>query len=461
MRMSFRLFGVSVDVQLGFWLSAALLGYGIVAREQYQLFVVWILVVFLSVLMHEFGHALAIKRHRIEPEITLHFMGGTTTWRSLLPLGRLQHVLISLAGPFAGFFVAGILHLLLRYVPALDALPPMVLSGMQMLIQVNVAWGVLNLIPVLPFDGGHVLEHALGPRRARLTAAISGVAAVLLAIFFLRAGFFFFSFILVMSAFQSLQRFRSEPEAPSPAMNRRRAALHEEPVPPETAALLQRARRAVEDERTSEAMALADEVLAQSPAPPKRALREAHELIGWSHLLLGDTKRAGESIAQARKHGDPDPALVGAVHLALGELKQARKVLEAAREAGDDRKEVAGPLIRVLVEQGEVARAAAVALDIVEQLSEDDARRMAEIAFERGAFDWSARLYEAIFRRAGLSEDAYGAARASAKDGNRDRAIELLRRAVEAGFSDRARAWSDSALEALRGAELEAVLPRP
>lgn len=461
MPMSFRLFGVSVDVQLGFWLSAALLGYGILAGGQYQLFLVWILVVFLSVLMHEFGHALAIKRHRIEPEITLHFMGGTTTWRSLLPLGRLQHVLISLAGPFAGFFVAGVLHLLLRYVPGLHTLPPMLLRGVDMLIQVNVVWGILNLIPVLPFDGGHVLEHALGPRRGRLTAAISGVAAVILAILFLRAGFFFFTFILAMSAFQSLQRFRAEPEAPSPSMNRRRAALHEEPLPPETAVLLQRARRAVEDERTDEAMALSNEVLAQSPAPPKRALREAHELIGWSHLLLGDTRQAGEALAQARKHGDPDPALVGAVHLALGELKQARKVLEAARASGDDRKEVAGPLIRVLVEQGEVARAAAVALDIVEQLSEDDARKMAEIAFEHGAFDWSARLYEAIFRRVGLGEDAYGAARASAKDGNLERAIELLRHAVEAGFTDRARAWSDSAFEALRGAPLEAVLPRP
>jgi hypothetical protein len=61
----------------------------------------------------------------------------------------------------------------------------------------------------------------------------------------------------------------------------------------------------------------------------------------------------------------------------------------------------------------------------------------------------------------GLGEDAYGAARASAKDGNLEGALELLRRAVEAGFSDRARAWSDSALEALRGSALEAVLPRP
>ncbi|WP_437682472.1 M50 family metallopeptidase [Sorangium sp. So ce131] len=459
--MSFRLFGVPVDVQLGFWLSAALLGLGRLVSEQYQRFLVWIIVVFLAVLMHEFGHALAIKRHRIEPEITLHFMGGTTTWRSLMPLGRLQHVIISLAGPFAGFFVAGILYLLLSYVPALHALPPMLIYGMDTLIRVNVIWGVLNLIPVLPFDGGHVLEHALGPKRGRLTAAISGVAAVILAIVFLQMGFIFFTLILMMSAFQSLQRFRSEPGASSPAMNRRRAALHEEPLPPETALLLQRARRAVEDERADEAQAIAGEVLASSPAPPKRALREAHELIGWARLLLGDTKGAVDAVAQARKQGEPDPALVGAVHLALGELKQARKALEAAREAGDDRKEVAGPLIRVLVDQGEVARAAAVALDIVDQLSEDDARRMAEIAFERGAFDWSARLYEAIFRRIGQGEDAYDAARATARDGNLERALELLRDAVEAGFTDRARAWSDSAFEALRGGPLETVLPRP
>lgn len=461
MRMSFRMFGVQVEVQFGFWLTAALLGFPFLASGNYPLFVVWLLVVFLSVLVHEFGHALAVKRHRIEPDITLHFMGGTTSWQALIPLGRLNHIIISLAGPFAGFFLAGILHLLLSFVPGLHVLPPLLLSGMELLIQVNVAWGILNLIPVLPFDGGHVLEHALGPKRARLTAAISGVSALLLALVFLRAGFYFFTILLVMSAFQSLQRFRSEPAAMSPSMARRREALREEPLPSEAALLLRRARRALEDERTDEARALASEVLALTLPLPRRALREAMELISWAQLLEGDAKGAAEALSQARKHGEPDPALTGAVLLARGELKQARKVLEAAREAGDDRKEVAGPLIRVLVEQGEVARAAAIALDIVDQLSEEDARKMAEIAFEHGAFDWSARLFEVIFRRKGLSEDAYGAARANAKDGNLDRALELLRHAVEAGFTDRARAWSDTALEALRGAPLEAVLPRP
>jgi Zn-dependent protease len=458
--MSFRLFGVTVDVQIGFWLTAVLLGLGFV-RHDPRMLLVWIAVAFVSVLIHEFGHALAIKRHRIEPEIALHWMGGTTSWRSVRPLDRLQLVIISLAGPFAGFFVAGALYLLMSYVPELYRLPPMLIFGLQLVIDINIKWGLLNLVPVVPFDGGHVLEHALGPRRARLTAGISCVAAVGLALYFLQLGYIFFALFLGMSSFQNFQRFRSEPEMPARPAAWRKAAQHEEPVPAEAAALLRRARRAVEEERTGEALALTNEVLALSPAPPKGALREALELIGWAKLLDGDVPAAVDALGQARRHGEPDAALVGAVYLALGDLKQARKVLETARERGDGRKEVVGPLIRVLVEQGEVTRAAAVALDIVDSLSEDDARRMAELAFQSGAFDWSARLYEAIFRRNGLGEDAYDAARANAKNGNVERSLELLRRAVEAGFTDRARAWSDTALEALKNGPLETVLPRP
>ena len=129
---------------------------------------------------------------------------------------------------------------------------------------------------------------------------------------------------------------------------------------------------------------------------------------------------------------------------------------------GDDRKEIVGPLIQVLLEQGEVSRAAAVAFDIVDALSEEDARRMAKIAFEGRAFDWSARLYEALFERGRQPEDAYEAARAHAQDGALERALEMLRKAVEAGFSDRGRAWSDAALEALRADRgLETIVPRP
>ena len=157
-----------------------------------------------------------------------------------------------------------------------------------------------------------------------------------------------------------------------------------------------------------------------------------------------------------------DPALRGVVMLARGDRKQARRALEEARKRGDNRKEVVGPLIQILIEEGEIARASAVALDIVESLSDEDTRKMAQIAFEGGAFDWSARLYEAVFAREGQADDAYEAARAAAKDGQDEKALRLLRNAVEAGFSDRARAWSDAALSALQREQgLETVVPRP
>lgn len=459
--LSFRLFGIPVEVQPWFWLTALILNYDLLRRGDFRYMLVWIAVVFVSILVHELGHALAIRRHRIEPEITLHGLGGATTWRAVLPLGRVNHIIISLAGPFAGFALGGVVYLFERgFVPLWD-LPPVVIYAIRNLKWVNIAWGIFNLIPVLPFDGGHVLEHALGPRRVRLTAGISFLVAGGLAVLALSWGQLWIAMLLGISAIQSFNRFRSEPDITAGDLDRPRPVPREEPIPGEILALLRRAQRAVSEDRLDEAAALAAEVLARDPAAPRPALQKAHEIIGWVRLLGEDVKGATVALAQVKRFGPPDPALAAAVHRALGEIRQARKLLEEARAAGDDRKEVVGPLIQILIEQGEVARAAAQALDIVDSLSDEDARKMAEISFDSGAFEWSARLYEAVFRRNGAGEDAYDAARANAKDGNVDRALELLREAVEAGFSDRHRAWSDAALAPLRDGPLETVLPRP
>ena len=48
-----------------------------------------------------------------------------------------------------------------------------------------------------------------------------------------------------------------------------------------------------------------------------------------------------------------------------------------------------------------------MAFDIVESLSDEDARRMAKIAFDGRAFEWAARLGEAVFERSRAPEDAY------------------------------------------------------
>src|SRR5207247_7425399 len=83
-QMEFRLFGVNVEIQFGFWLGSFLLGWGGGGMPN-QTILIWMAVVLISVLVHEFGHAFAIKRHGIEPEIALHWMGGTTSWRAVLP----------------------------------------------------------------------------------------------------------------------------------------------------------------------------------------------------------------------------------------------------------------------------------------------------------------------------------------------------------------------------------------
>lgn len=471
--MSFRLFGVDVEIQIGFWITAVLLGVFSFQRSGFQpiLLAIWVAVVLVSVLTHEYGHAFAIKRHRVEPEIALHWMGGSTTWRAILPLRRIDHVVISLAGPFAGFAQAGLIYAFREFAPAqFDALPSQLRLGLTLLESVNFFWGAINLVPVMPFDGGHVLEQALGPKRERLAAMISlGVGVIAAAVFLFVYGSIWGAYIFGSGAFNSYQRLmasspvrRVDPPARAAA-----AARDEGPVPPEAVGVLKRAREALADEQLGQAEELAEQVLRMAEQEPasdgwRHASRKALEVLAWAHVLRKQLDRAEYALERAKRLGPVDPALVSAVLKARGNMKEARKVLESARTAGDDRKEIVGPLIQILLEQGEVARAAAVALDVVDSLSEEDARRMAELAFEGGAFEWSARLHEAVFAREGQAEDAYAAARAHARSGEPDRALELLRRAVQAGFSDRARAWSDAALESLRGANgLETVLPRP
>ena len=236
-------------------------------------------------------------------------------------------------------------------------------------------------------------------------------------------------------------------------------------IPPELAALLRAARHALGEEELERASTLAQRVLegdgGKFPVPPA-ARCEALEVIAWAHLLEGRPEVAAEVLVQARRFGAPDAALEGAVPFALKDYPQARSVLEAARAQGDDRKQIVGPLVQILIAQGEVGRAADLALAVVDTLSDDDTRHMASLAVEHGAFATAARLHEAIFNRHHLAEDAYEAARAEAQAGRPERALDLLRRAVAAGFSDRARVWSDSALATLQASPaLEAVLPRP
>jgi Zn-dependent protease len=436
-----------------------------------------ILVTLVSVLVHELGHALAFSRYKVRSSIRLHFMGGVTIPNAVLPLSRSAHVFISFAGPLAGLLLATLTYALAPEICAAatgtQPLFPQVLEithpGFRITIAiffiVNVFWSFLNLAPVLPLDGGHILEHALGPRRYRWTLGISGTVGAALAIYFAMGGSFFATFIFGSAALQAFMRLRdvqSAVRASGDAIRERREAGQVD-VHPDIERDLREARRALEaddlEKASSLAIAVADGKSSARIRPTGAALGEALTIAGWAAHRLGKPEATAQIIERLVRNKAPgDAALFAAVALEKGDAARARSLLEAARAAGDSRKEVFGPLIRVLIEHGETARAAAVALDSFDGLSEDDARTIAQLSFDASADTWAGRLYEAVFERERKAEDGFEAARAFARSGDADRALSLLRAAVGAGFQDAGRAYGDSALGKL---EIDNILPRP
>lgn len=179
------------------------------------------LVVFVSILIHEMGHALvarALGCHVVET--VLHALGGLAIY---LPGRHHTHgksILISLAGPGAGFLLWGLLEFVLDVpiqsfaIRHLDEkFAHLILFGLEVCIFVNKWWGIINLLPVLPLDGGNVcrgvcesLNRYGGERTAR---KISVGVAGLVAVYFFReqntfTGILFLSFAI--NNWQSLQR---------------------------------------------------------------------------------------------------------------------------------------------------------------------------------------------------------------------------------------------------------------
>ncbi|MBN1944912.1 MAG: site-2 protease family protein [Bradymonadales bacterium] len=171
----FRLFGFPVYVQssililLVFYL---LLGSGGGAPGILSA-LLFAVVAFASILVHELGHAFMIRRLGLgESSIILHGLGGLTQWRSMPD--RRQRILVSLAGPAAGLLLGCItlVFYLLFGLPDEFLLRVLVVG----LLWINLGWSLVNLLPVWPLDGGQVLRTALdNRRRSQVEAAVSSL----------------------------------------------------------------------------------------------------------------------------------------------------------------------------------------------------------------------------------------------------------------------------------------------
>ena len=177
--LRFSIFGFPVTVEPWFWLATALLGMG-QATGLYGLLVVliWIFVSFVSILWHELGHAFLQRRFGgRQINIRLHAMGGYAA--SDGDYTRQESRLISLAGPVAGLILGAVTWWAAR---TFDTRSELVHGFLWSMIYLNIFWSLVNLLPILPMDGGRVLEASVDkPRRwlhqvSFVCAIVAGVA---------------------------------------------------------------------------------------------------------------------------------------------------------------------------------------------------------------------------------------------------------------------------------------------
>jgi Zn-dependent protease len=149
--------------------------------------VVFIVLLFVSVVLHEFGHVFAARRYGIKTfDITLLPIGGVASLERM-PERPAQEVVVALAGPAVNLVIAAMLVILLGARFDLEQMTQLELARSTMMGRVaaaNISLLVFNLIPAFPMDGGRVLRALLAVRlgytRATRAAAFVGQALAFL-----------------------------------------------------------------------------------------------------------------------------------------------------------------------------------------------------------------------------------------------------------------------------------------
>jgi len=162
-----RIAGIDVKVHFTFFLLLAFYGFMFAGQGGLPAAVhgiIFISLVFLCVLLHEFGHAMAARRYGIHtPDITLLPIGGVARLERI-PEKPSEEIVVALAGPLVNVAICAVLFPFIQ-----DNFHPGVLERFEpglllKLFGANVMLVVFNLIPAFPMDGGRVFRALLAMR---------------------------------------------------------------------------------------------------------------------------------------------------------------------------------------------------------------------------------------------------------------------------------------------------------
>lgn len=439
---AFRLAGFPVRVDTLFLLTALLLGWPF--ARQPALLAAWLVVVFVSVLWHELGHAVAFRCYGVEVDISLQAFGGVTTPLSAVSLTPRREIVVSLAGPLAGFLLGGGAFLFAQLLAAPGALATAVLVQ---LVWVNLAWGLFNLLPLLPLDGGRVLaavtRRVSRGRGERAAMVVSVVVAALCVLAALRAGWWFAA---VMAGLMGHANWRG--------LAAGRAKAGSAPAPT-AEAWIEQGHRELRRGNVEAAGRIAESLMIDPPSAAAHSA--AASLYMWVCLLDGRLEEAAHVVQSAPPAYGASRVLSDSVVESVGGADVALRLLERVFQAHPS-DSLAAQLCRALVESERLDDAVAV--------SEGDTAGVGTAAlvghalYVAGEYEKAARVGERAFGREPHPSLAYNIACSWARAGETDAALTWLERAVDVGFDDLSGLDDAPDLVLLRGSPSYEVLRR-
>ncbi len=127
---------------------------------------------FLSVLIHELGHALTARAYGVQTrEITLWLLGGVAQLEQI-PRARGAEAVIAIAGPIVSVLLSGLFGLLRGLLPSTATEGQFLLGYLSF---INLSLALFNLLPALPLDGGRILRSLLALYQPYLAATRTAV----------------------------------------------------------------------------------------------------------------------------------------------------------------------------------------------------------------------------------------------------------------------------------------------
>src|SRR5215813_1331249 len=429
-----KIFGIPVKIEPLFLVVVGFLGY----RQDLPLefLIEWLVVVLVSILAHEFGHALMVRAFGLSPQILIYGFGGLTSWTENKEVSPKKHIAISLAGPFAGFLFGGAVYLSEVALPDLFA-DHFGRVTYRDLLWVNFGWGIFNLLPVLPLDGGNVaysIEQLVTKRPSGIiTRVISLVVAGSVGLWALSSGWIWVVFLMAMfalnngSALFKLIQYNRDGHLRS---------------------TLDQALESVKNDDGATAIHLAKEALGSARS---LEVKEEAQRILLQGLILEN------EIEQARKEADRLQAVYG--HAALlraltgfgrDQLPRAIPLIEYSYAAAPS-PDLNFVFANALIIAGRFQEAASlIAHQQQPEYAAGSYKTLQTAAFHSGDYELSAEMGRLAFERSKEPEVAYNVACAEARAGHSDEALAWIERAVGAGFRDIGALASDSDFEILR-----------